>query len=81
LNWRKGLFRLWILASSTWIVIFGILNLKPAIGHLIQSVEAERELQIISEPNDPGPDSTLREEVEHLSRLMKYNETVKIAAL
>lgn len=45
LNWRKGLFRLWLFLSAIWIVTISILGLFPATSRYIQNVKAARELK------------------------------------
>jgi len=45
LNWRKGLFRLWLLLSVLWVVAIGTFGLYPAMSRYIERVKASHELQ------------------------------------
>jgi hypothetical protein len=45
LNWRKGLFRLWIFLSLLWIVGVGAFDLYPATSRYIEGVKSTHELQ------------------------------------
>jgi hypothetical protein len=45
LNWRKGLFRLWLFLSAIWIAMTGILGLYPATSRYIETVKAAHELK------------------------------------
>ena len=33
LNWRRGFFRLWLLASVAWILAWGVYSILTAIAH------------------------------------------------
>ena len=33
INWRRGLFRLWLLASAAWILAWGVYSILSAIAH------------------------------------------------
>jgi hypothetical protein len=58
LNWRKGFFRLWLMASLIWIVVYAALEVYPATMHFIESVKAEGQLVIIKKEIDTLPDTS-----------------------
>jgi hypothetical protein len=39
LNWRRGLFRLWLLASAAWILAWGVYSILSAIAHAFVTPE------------------------------------------
>jgi len=43
LNWRKGFFRLWLLASSIWVIVFGMVVVYPSAIRYIESLNAVQE--------------------------------------
>jgi len=47
LNWRKGLFRLWLFSSALWIVTMGIFCLYPATSRYIEGVKAAHGLETL----------------------------------
>ena len=44
LNWRKGFFRLWLLASSIWVIIGAMAGAYPSAIKYIESVKAVQEI-------------------------------------
>jgi len=47
LNWRRGLFRLWLIASLLWVAAISVLWLGPATYRYIESVRAKREISFL----------------------------------
>ena len=45
LNWHKGFFRLWVLASSIWIIVLGTVGIYPSATRYFESLKAVREIQ------------------------------------
>jgi hypothetical protein len=39
LNWRRGLFRLWLLVSVAWILAWGVYSILSAIAHAFMTPE------------------------------------------
>lgn len=47
----RGLFRLWVLVSMTWILVFVTVRLYPATSKYIQAVKATHQLQRLKSTN------------------------------
>ncbi|HYA43196.1 MAG TPA: hypothetical protein VEF34_17975 [Syntrophobacteraceae bacterium] len=63
LNWRKGFFRLWVLASSIWVLVFGTLWVCTGIGY-IKSLKAVQDLKYADGEAILDPAKTLKEPKE-----------------
>jgi hypothetical protein len=47
LNWRKGFFRLWLLASSVWVIICGIAEIPHEGIRYIGSLKGVQEFFLL----------------------------------
>jgi hypothetical protein len=45
LNWGKGFLRLWVLASSIWVIVLGCAGIYPAADRYGDSLKATQELK------------------------------------
>jgi hypothetical protein len=51
LNWRKGLFRLWLVASFIWIVAFGVFRVYPTVtNYTVMSDNLEKLMNEVKDP-------------------------------
>ncbi|MGA3118758.1 MAG: hypothetical protein ABSF90_30600 [Syntrophobacteraceae bacterium] len=44
LNWRKGFFRLWLLASVIWVIVIGMFVVYPSATRYIESLKSVQEI-------------------------------------
>jgi hypothetical protein len=68
LNWRKGFFRLWLLASLIWIVAFGIVGVYPATMDYIESTKAERQVVLFKTGDFKKRDAAMEKSFAALKR-------------